>query len=156
MNARLAFLLTAGLTLSSPVVFAQSAPGKADSPSADLIEGTVVSTSGSALVIATDNGVRRTFKTSEKTLMPATALAAGDRVSVKFRALDATHAEALDVTVLDPDTQASLTPLVDLMPGGMGRAVVPAPTLMAPALALLGALALAGAAGIGSVSRLLQ
>lgn len=154
MNTRLAFLLTAGLTLCTPLAFAQNT-GKSVEQAADIVDGRVVSTNASTLVIATDTGVQRTFKTNEKTLMPITALAAGDRVSVKFRVLDATHAEALDVTVLDPDSQALLTPLLDAMPGGSGRAVVPAPTMTA-AFALLGGLALAGAAGLSSVSRLLQ
>jgi translation initiation factor IF-1 len=167
MKTRLASLFVAGLCLLSPAAFAQT---EADDQNVEMVNGTVVSTGSSALVVTTENGVQRTFATTEKTLLPATALAVGDHVSVKFRTVDANRAEAVDVSVVDlePDSAAAPTaaavaptPPVAPMAAAPGP-VAPAPeTLPAtasttPLLALVGVLALAAALAVRGGSRLLQ
>lgn len=105
MKTRLAVLLAAALCVLAGGVTAQSVP---DDQGVEMLGGIVLSSSASSLVVRTDSGIQRTFAITQKTLLPLTALATGDRVSVKFRVLDASHAEAVDVTVVDAEPVASV------------------------------------------------
>jgi hypothetical protein len=71
------------------------------------INGAVVSTGNMSLVIDADDGTKRTFLIDTTTTLPLTRLAAGQRVSVMYRTLDADRAQALSVNLLSPDTAST-------------------------------------------------
>src|SRR5262245_2322318 len=77
------------------------------------LTGTVVSTGNISMVVRGDDGQERSFVVVSTTLLPSQRLAAGDRVAVSYRSLDATRAEAVDVELLRPATASE--------PGAFGK-----------------------------------
>lgn len=104
MKMRLASILIAALWF---LASGASAHIVADDHTVEMVSGTILSTSRTSLVIRTDSGLQRTFATTERTLLPLEELTTGDRVSVRYRVLDADRAEAMDVTLVEPSTTQS-------------------------------------------------
>jgi len=129
MKARIGVLVMLfALLMAAPVAWAQApsiepaAPEAAailDDATSPIIEGLVVSMGNTSLVINADDGTTRTFLVDLGTTMPAAEVAAGQRVAVRYRPLDADRAQALSVASVDSTTAAPGS-----VPAGGG---VPAP-----------------------------
>ncbi|HEY6553485.1 MAG TPA: hypothetical protein VI669_09025 [Vicinamibacteria bacterium] len=93
-------LSLAALMVMSPPVAAQ--------PQMDplTVDGVVVSSGNSSLVIDTDAGARKGFLVDTSTVLPAAGLIAGNRVSVLYHPLDAERAQAVSVVLLEPGVLA--------------------------------------------------
>jgi hypothetical protein len=106
-----AFLLGAAVyaqTSTDPTSSDMSQP--AATASMLTIDGKVVTTSASSLVIETDAGKRLTFNIDSATAQPA-SLAAGDRVTVRYSAVSGTnHAENVALAAAAPITTAETAP----------------------------------------------
>jgi hypothetical protein len=149
MKTRFALLVVASLCFLAGGALAQAMP---DDWGVEMATGTVVSASGSSFVITTDNGVERSFVTSETTMMPLTTLVAGDRVSVKFRSIDATRLEAVDVSVVDSEPGTPVAGIPRAAPASHDLPATASATLL---LAFLFTVVLAGALAFRA-TRLLQ
>src|SRR5262245_13035206 len=68
---------------------ASPAHAQAADPSTSQLTGTVVSTGNISMVVRGDDGQERNFVLVSTTLMPLQRVAAGDRVAVRYRTLDA-------------------------------------------------------------------
>jgi hypothetical protein len=102
-NALAVFFSFAALALSGRVA-AQSEP---DPPTVD---GAVVSSGNTSLVIDADDGTKRTFLVDTTTTLPSAGLTAGSRVAVQYQTLDADRAQALKVSLLDPAASGASAP----------------------------------------------
>jgi hypothetical protein len=89
--------------LLSLAALAMAAPVAAQ-PQMDplTVNGVVVSSGNSSLVIDTEGGARKGFLVDTATVLPAADLTAGSRVSVLYHPLDAERAQAVSVMLLDP------------------------------------------------------
>jgi hypothetical protein len=85
------------LCLSSPAHAAQTAD-----QAASRLDGTVISTGNLSIVVQADDGRQKAFVVLNTTMLPPQQIAAGDRVLVRYRPLDASHAEALGIDVVQP------------------------------------------------------
>ncbi len=91
----------------TPPANADNATASTASASLQSVDGKVLSTSATRLVIATDAGNRLTFDLDAATATPA-SLAAGDRVSVRYSALaGANHADAVTLAAAAPSATAA-------------------------------------------------
>lgn len=91
---------------------ATTAPSSTASASLQTVDGKVISTSASSMVVETDAGKRLTFNIDTATAQPA-SLAAGDRVTVRFSELaGASHADTVTLTAAPPSpaTTPATTP----------------------------------------------
>jgi hypothetical protein len=115
-----ASLLTPGLVAAQP---------KTDPMT---VEGTVVSSGNTSLVVTADDGTTKTFVLDTTTTLPTTDLEAGNRVAVNYRALDAERDQALSVSLLESATSgasappaAATQPTSDTEASGPGRMAGP-------------------------------
>lgn len=123
-------------------------PGRvAAQPQMDVltVNGTVVSSGNTTLVIDTDDGTRRSFLVDTTTYSPAAGFTAGNRVSVQYRALDADRAQALNISLLDPGATGTATPPADAAASSASREQSGGPVETPRPVPLL------GAAGLGIV-----
>lgn len=86
------------LSLTSPV-HAQTAV-----QATSRLDGTVVSTGNLSIVVQADDGRQKGFVVLNTTMLPPQQIAAGDRVVVRYRPLDASRAEAVDIEMVLPAT----------------------------------------------------
>ena len=108
MKTFFAMLLSLSALALPSRVAAQSPQSPLESPT---IDGAVVSSGNTSLVIETDGGTKKTFLIDTTTTLPAGGVAAGARVAVKYQPLDSERAQALSVSLLEPTTSAgALTP----------------------------------------------
>ena len=84
--------------LAAPTVSAQTASAQTDQTS---VSGTVVSSTTDTLVIRMDDGTQRTFSVRTSTMLPSSRLAAGNRISVRYRPVNGGTFEAENVTLAD-------------------------------------------------------
>src|SRR5436190_6375381 len=103
-------LMAGALFADTPTPATENAPASTASASLQSIDGKVVSTSASSLVILTDAGTRETFNLDSATAEPA-ALAAGDRVTVRYSTLTGggNHADAVTLAAAAPPTAIATT-----------------------------------------------
>jgi hypothetical protein len=116
--------LLALLAVAPVLVMAQEAPllPAAMDETAPTIEGSVVSAGNTSLVIAADDGTTRTFVMDTATSLPIAEIVAGDRVTVRYKALDGDRAQALSVS-----TGASTSAAPGSVPPGSGVPAAEAP-----------------------------
>ena len=69
-------------------------------PAASQLDGTVVSTGNLSIVVQADDGRQKGFVVLNSTTLPPQQIAAGDRVLVRYRPLDASRAEAVGIEVV--------------------------------------------------------
>lgn len=109
------------------------------------VTGSVVSTGNASLVIASDEGTLYTFIVDTTTALPSPAASAGDRVSVRYRRLDATRLLAVAVVLRAP-ASPPVSSTVEATPDGTssaargGRARAAASPVVILALVALGGL----------------
>jgi len=108
------------------------------------VTGTVVSSTSTELVINADAGGQQAFVVDRSTTMPGTGLAVGTRVSVRYRPLDDTHSQALEVTVLDPAIPPQPTSLLQPPDPEWPSPLLRDATTRLPFLNLVGLAGLAG------------
>ena len=102
-NALAVFFSFAALALSGRAT-AQSQPDP------QTVDGAVVSSGNTSLVISADDGTTRTFLVDTTTTLPTAGLTTGSRVTVQYQALDADRAQALSVSVQDPAASSATAP----------------------------------------------
>ncbi len=73
---------------------------------APTINGAVVSSGNTSLVIETDGGTKRSFLIDTSTTLPAGGVMVGSRVAVQYQPLDAERAQALSISLLEPTSPA--------------------------------------------------
>jgi len=73
------------------------------------VSGSVVSSGNTSIVIDADDGTKRTFLVDTTTTLPS-GLAAGNRVMVQYKTLDADRAQATSVSLLTPDAASAIAP----------------------------------------------
>ena len=102
--------LTAGALFADTTTPTSEKPASTASASLQSMDGKVVSTSASALVILTDAGTRQTFNLDAATAEPA-SLAAGDRVTVRYSTLTGggNHADAVTLAAAPSTAPAPST-----------------------------------------------
>jgi hypothetical protein len=116
------------------------------------VTGSVVSSGNASLVISTDEGTLYTFIVDTATVLPATAVEAGDRVTVIYRPLDDTHLQATEVVLVKTDEPATSSGAASTPDGGGSPpALDDTPPSASPAL--LAAFAGLGILGGGLVLR---
>jgi hypothetical protein len=153
MHVRIAALIALFLALA----LAGPASAQTDDQTTEVIIGDVISTGNVSFVIKTDDGALRTFVVDTATSMPA-GIEAGNRVTVRYRALDEERSEAVNVSLLQANPQQqtpdrnSVAPLSsDESEGPFGGGVAAAnPTML---LVLLGLTAVAGVVFLRMLAR---
>jgi hypothetical protein len=137
--------------LLSLAALAMAAPVAAQ-PQMDplTVNGVVVSSGNSSLVIDTEGGARKGFLVDTATVLPAADLTAGSRVSVLYHPLDAERAQAVSVMLLDPGVGGGgvTSPSAATVPPpsgdqGAGAEQSPGPVDMGGPVPLLGVASLA-------------
>ena len=113
-------LLMAVAALVMGSVFLPSARAETNAPEPAEMTGTVKSSGNLMFLAQGDDGAERSFVLTTTTAMPAERIAAGDRVVIRYRPLDAERFEAVSVARLATGT-----------PGAAGG--VPASTTGPPA-----------------------
>jgi hypothetical protein len=151
MKARTFAFLAALALVAGPMAMAQAPTTNPAAPSAAVsaapdstapsVEGTMVSTGNTSLVIAADDGSTRAFVVGTSTVLPTTELTAGSRVVVRFKPLDADRAEAISVTAIPAaPPAASSTSAGSAVPVPASEAPAVAPRLVSPLAMGIGAL----------------
>ena len=102
MKTFLAMLLSLS-ALALPGRVAAQTPTPLDAPT---INGAVVSSGNTSLVIETDGGTKKSFLIDTTTTLPAGGLTPGSRVAVQYQPLDVERAQALSVSLLEPTSPA--------------------------------------------------
>jgi hypothetical protein len=88
-------------------------PGRATAqsqPDPLTVDGAVVSSGNTSLVIDADDGTKRTFLVDTTTTLPTAGLTAGSRVTVQYQTLDADRAQALSVSLRDLAASSASAP----------------------------------------------
>ena len=106
MKTFFAMLLSLSALALPGRVAAESPQSPLDAPT---IDGAVVSSGNTSLVIETDAGTKRSFLIDTTTTLPSGGVAVGTRVAVQYQPLDAERAQALSVSLLEPTTSAGAT-----------------------------------------------
>ena len=131
MKARTFAFLAVLALVAAPVAMAQApivpaAPAAAVPAAPDstvpTVEGTVVATGNTSLVISGDDGSMRTFLVVTSTVLPPKELAAGSRVVVRYKTLDADRAEAISVNPIAAPPAAGATSAGSAVPGPASEA----------------------------------
>jgi hypothetical protein len=73
---------------------------------APTINGAVVSSGNTSLVIETDGGTKKSFLIDTTTTLPAGGVTVGSRVAVQYQPLDVERAQALSISLLEPTPPA--------------------------------------------------
>jgi hypothetical protein len=100
MHVRIAALIAFVLALA----FAGPAFAQVDDQTTEVVSGAVVSTGNTSFVIRTDDGALRTFVIDTATSMPS-GIEAGNRVTVRYRPLDQSRSEAVNVALLETNPE---------------------------------------------------
>jgi hypothetical protein len=109
------------------LAFTGVAAAQVQQPAAETsITGTVVSSTGTTLVIRDQNGVEQTFDVDTSSTVPS-GLMSGSRVTVRFHNMDGGRRHVASVTLSDPSTTVA--------PPATRTEPVPPATVTAPATA---------------------
>ena len=147
-----AFLVLAilGVVLAQDGTYDSTAP----QPQASTMSGTLVSSTGSTLVIRTDTGVETTFVLDADSILPA-SMVPGDRVTIEYHirqegGYHASHVTMNSAGTTAPGTMSASVSAVDQGPGTTSDhdEMLPRTASPVPLVAMLSVLSITTAAGL--------